>query len=176
MQKPRPLPTRPGHRAGSEREPGRVRAGVRGLSSVRGAPSELGDQEAAHAGLPCTAPVRPHKASGLDVRLRGGSGHEGPRGSPRVPGHAGGVPVALSCSACRLVFLRVGGARAWMGAACVGSASRFPARGNAAARAGRGEPGSHSHCGLQTPAPGPRGGRDRPGLVPSRAGPPRTGD
>lgn len=47
---------------------------------------------------------------------------------------------------------------------------------NAAARAGRGEPGSHSHCGLQTPAPGPRGGRDRPGLVPSRAGPPRTGD
>lgn len=129
MQKPRPLPTRPGHHAGSEREAGRVRAGVRGLSSVRGAPSELGDQEAAHAGLPCTAPVRPHKASGLNVRLRGSSGHEGPRGSPRVPGHVGGVPVVLSCSACRLVFLRVGGARAWMGAACVGSASRFPARG-----------------------------------------------
>lgn len=84
MQKPRPLPTRPGHRAGSEREPGRVRAGFRGLSSVRGAPSEIGDQEAAHAGLPRTAPVRPapHKASGLDVRPRGGSGHEGPRGSP----------------------------------------------------------------------------------------------
>lgn len=159
------------------RQLGRARAGVGGLSSVTGQPSELGDQQAAHAGLLRTALVglALQKASGLDVRPRGGSGRDG----PRAPGHAGCDLASLSCSAWRLMSLRVSGER---GAPVRGGVWAWASAGRFRPAVDAGGPGGAGRgalcraptysAGVRTPAPGPGRENDRPGPVPSWAGVP----